>query len=305
MTHEVLPGFLLNGDPSIQYLVYRDLLKDESNALVFQEEAQRTGIVSRLLACQTPSGHWGIHYYQPKWTCTHYTLTDLVHFGAQPDTPSIKNILAKMANETLDEFQTLDFSKTKLPSDNAINGMALTYLTYFHAPASLVRGIVRFLVDHQKADGGFSWAHHREEQPSDPHSTICVLEGLRSVYPLASLEEKTRIADALRRGIVYLETNDFFAEEPAHRRLIFPYRYRYSLLRVMEFLAECRFLPGSESLPPALIEWLRKKRGKDGLWSLEGTYPGKVHFLYEPLHQPSRMITLKAMGILAQTEPTE
>ena len=77
--------WLLEGDIAIQYLTYRDLLhasKEQCDAL--QARLPQEGICARLLSCQRADEHWGLHYYQPKWTSTHYTLLLLKEIGAPP-----------------------------------------------------------------------------------------------------------------------------------------------------------------------------------------------------------------------------
>ena len=76
MTH--LLSWLLSGDVSIQYQTHRDLLQGEGMLLEhLQQRIESEGLGSKLLSARTTSGHWGLWYYQPKWTSTHYTLCDL------------------------------------------------------------------------------------------------------------------------------------------------------------------------------------------------------------------------------------
>lgn len=66
--------------------------------------------------------------------------------------------------------------------------------------------------------------------------------------------------------------------------------------RVAEFFTNLGMPLRPELLPAQ--EWLREKRKPDGLWQLEHTHKGNVHFEMEAIHQPSRFITLKALRIL-------
>ncbi|HSF86746.1 MAG TPA: hypothetical protein VLG28_13970 [Acidimicrobiia bacterium] len=71
-------GWLLEGDPSVQWQVERDLLDLPTPAW---EQTQRRiaveGWGKKLLDCQDPSGTWGGGLYTPKWTSTTYTLLQL------------------------------------------------------------------------------------------------------------------------------------------------------------------------------------------------------------------------------------
>ena len=47
------------------------------------------------------------------------------------------------------------------------------------------------------------------------------------------------------------------------------------------------------------IDLLRTKRQPDGIWLLENTHPGRIHFALEDGdNQPSRWNTLRAMRVL-------
>lgn len=85
-------------------------------------------------------------------------------------------------------------------------------------------------------------------------------------------------------------------EDKRYRKLSYPFRYRYDLLRVLEYFVNAEF-PYDERMAPAL-DWLSEKRGKDGLWPLENRHQGNEHCIMEDLRQPSRFITVKALRVL-------
>jgi hypothetical protein len=43
---------------------------------------------------------------------------------------------------------------------------------------------------------------------------------------------------------------------------------------------------------------VRSKRQPDGRWLLDKTYPGRVHFDFEEVGEPSRWNTLRALRVL-------
>ena len=63
--------WLLKGDVSIKYQVHRDLLGEDRKDL--QKMIAQEGWGAQFLECQRLDGHWGISFYQPKWTSTIYT----------------------------------------------------------------------------------------------------------------------------------------------------------------------------------------------------------------------------------------
>lgn len=71
-------AWLLEGDVSIAYQVKRDLLEAGTSELsTLQSRIATQGWGRQLLKARRSDGHWGREFYQPKWTCTHYTLLDL------------------------------------------------------------------------------------------------------------------------------------------------------------------------------------------------------------------------------------
>ncbi|MDD4988526.1 MAG: hypothetical protein PHS68_06505, partial [Candidatus Izemoplasmatales bacterium] len=81
-----------------------------------------------------------------------------------------------------------------------------------------------------------------------------------------------------------------------YRKLTFPFRYRYDLLRALFYFAKQNDLKESRLIPA--INWLIEKRQNDKLWVLENEHPGNVHFQMEEIGSPSRFITLMALYIL-------
>ncbi len=83
--------WLLEGDVSIQYQVHRDLLSIER--LDLRNRIALEGWGALFLSKRRPDGHWGIKFYRPKWTSSHYTLLDLRNLSIAPDHPEIRESL--------------------------------------------------------------------------------------------------------------------------------------------------------------------------------------------------------------------
>ena len=47
----------------------------------------------RFLSERHPDGHWGDHFYQPKWISTHYTLLDLRNLNLPPSTMAVQDTI--------------------------------------------------------------------------------------------------------------------------------------------------------------------------------------------------------------------
>jgi len=91
--------WLLEGDVSIQYQVSRDLLKKDN--LKLRSKISKEGWGKKLLALQKRNGHWGIAFYQPKWTSTHYTLLDLKNLSISPSVNSISKIVSSVLKKNM------------------------------------------------------------------------------------------------------------------------------------------------------------------------------------------------------------
>jgi hypothetical protein len=290
-------SWLLSGDISIQYLTYRDLLGSaESLLLKFQQRIPLEGFGARFLACQGENGHWGRYYYQPKWTSTHYTLLDLKDLGVPKTLEPCREMVARMFSECQLDEGGVNLSKYDHPSDIAVDGMILNYASYFGEDDAHLSRLVDYLISVQMSDGGFSWDLNAPS--GDPHTTICVLEGLsqykRSGYALGH----PRVNEALKKALEFLLSNQLFFQDSdkRFRKLSYPFRYRYDLLRALELLARDG-VPYDSRVNP-VVDWLLEKRNRDGFWVLENQHKGNVHFELEGKGQPSRFITLKALVIL-------
>jgi hypothetical protein len=79
-------------------------------------------------------------------------------------------------------------------------------------------------------------------------------------------------------------------------RFSFPPRWRYDLMRVLDYFQE-RNIPPDPRMADA-IDLLKKKQRPDGTWVLQNKHPGRVFFELEKVGQPSRWNTLRALRIL-------
>ena len=173
---QTILAWLLDGDVSLQYLAYRDLLGQYRPELLRRIAAEGWG--AAYLAQRNPDGSWGRGFYQPKWTSTHYTRLDLKTLALEPDHPLIRETL-RQAEQWKGPDGGINPSGTTKDSDVCINGMFLNYACYFGTPAALLTSVVDFMLGQQMADGGFNCQHNRSgARHSSLHTTLSVLEGV-------------------------------------------------------------------------------------------------------------------------------
>ena len=284
--------WLLEGDVSIQYQTHSFLLNSDFAVCgQLQRRIEHEGFGERLVSCRNPSGHWGLWYYQPKWTSTHYTLCDLKQLGLPKDNQACREMVLRALDECQGDDGGLNFAKRPMPSDIAIDGMFLDYASYFCAEDPRLDKIAEFVLSQRKSDEGFSWDY--QSNHGDPHTTICVLEGLLTFQ---KSRQHHNLADAIEGGLRFLYDRHLCIDEDTRfTKLSYPYRYRYDLLRFLEFACVAQ-IPLNEHIEQALM-WLISKQ-KHERWNLELIHPGAVHMQFESVRQPSRFVTLKALRIL-------
>ncbi len=290
--------WLLAGDVSVQYQVHKYLLKSSARQVTdLQKRIETEGFGAELLSKRSDGGHWGLWFYQPKWTSTHYTLTDLKNLGMPPSCAPCREMVSRAFDECQLDNGGINFSKTLVQSDVCVDGMILDYASWFCPDDNRIEKLAAYILSVQNENGGFGWdLVHRL---SDPHTTVCVLEGFLSYKEAGFTYLINEVFKAERRAIEYLLSNRLFIEDGKRcRQLSYPFRYRYDLLRILDYFARSD-TPYDERMAPALT-WLIKKRTPDGLWNLENMHKGNEHLIMEPRRQPSRFLTLKALYILSK-----
>lgn len=294
--------WLLEGDVSIQYQVYRDLLGTERPDL--QARIATEGWGARFLSYRRADGHWGQDFYQPKWISSHYTLLDLKHLGIVPDHPAIQASVAQIAAEQKGPDGGINPSGSIQQSDVCINGMFLNYATYFGIPEKDLHSIIDFVIGMQMPDGGFNCQSNRKGAVhSSLHSTISLLEGILEyakndyTYRLAELQD---VASDCREFILLhrLFRSDHTGEIINKRFLMlsYPSRWFYDILRALDYF-QFAGSPYDPRMHDAL-DVLLKKRRKDSTWPVQARHSGQTHFEMETTGKPSRWNTLRALRVL-------
>lgn len=294
-------SWLLEGDPSIQYQVYRDLLGQEKKQL--QSKIAKEGWGAQYLSHQNKNGHWGLAYYQPKWTSTHYTLLELKNLCISPSTKSVKNILNSVLQKEMKHGFTKKYEMS-VNNDVCINGMVLNFASYFKSKEILLVPIVNYIIENQMSDGGFNCHSTRiGAKHSSLHTTLSVLEGINE---FKKNSYKYKIAELTQ---IEKESNEFILQHRLYKsdktgtvikdtftRLSYPSRWKYDILRCLDYFQYAN-IPYDERMQDA-IDLLISKRKPTGLWPLQAKHSGKVFFDMETGGQPSRWNTLRALRVL-------
>lgn len=304
MTDQAILDWLLTGDVALQYLTCRELLGDERSDLRARIEHEGWG--AQVLAARNPDGSWGRGFYQPQWTCSHYTLLDLKTLGLPQDNrlarASVHDIAT--AHRGADGGINPPVSGATNRADVCINGMFLNYASYFGQDQQLLCSVVDFLLGQQMPDGGFNCRKNRSgARHSSLHSTISVLEGITE-YVLQGYGYRTdelgRVAAGAREFILqhrlYKSDRTGAVIHPELLKLSVPPRWKYNILRALDHFRTAG-VAWDERMRDA-IDALLAKRRPDGRWTAQSAPPGQTHVVMEPARAPSRWNTLRAVCVL-------
>jgi len=302
MIRREIIDWLLEGDVSIRYQVYRDLLSVEREDL--RKRIATEGWGAAFLSQRKADGHWGRKYYQPKWTSSHYTLLDLRNLSIGPNHPMIRESIDKIVSEEKGPDGGINPSTTIKNSDVCMNGMFLNYASYFRTGEEKLKSIVDFILSQRMPDGGFNCRFNRAGAAhSSLHSTLSVLEGITEYkvngysYRLDELmetEKSSREFILMHQLFISDRTGEIISRD--FLRFPYPGRWRYDILRALDYFRHSG-TTWDERMKPA-IDILLKKRNSDLTWNLQAHHPGQVHFEMERPGEPSRWNTLRALRVL-------
>jgi hypothetical protein len=305
--------WLLDSDPAIRWQVLRDLVHAPAEVVAAERARVATeGWGGRLMALQGEDGLWaggacfpaqGWRREDPgqPWTSTLPTLQLLHDFGIDPRTDRMRAAVAQVKAHCRWEHDGQAFFSGEV--EPCINGRTVTLGVYFDQD---VDAIVARLLGEQLEDGGWNCDAENGSVRSSFATTINVLEGLLA-YERATGGSAELVA-ARRRGEEYLLERKLLRRKstgeivkPAWLQFSFPTRWHYDVLRALEYFRSAGDAPDSRI--GEAIDLLRSKQQPEGVWLLENTHPGQIHFALEDGDQrPSRWNTLRAMRVLGWYE---
>ncbi|MBK8242110.1 MAG: hypothetical protein IPK88_01680 [Saprospiraceae bacterium] len=302
MTDENIMSWLLEGDVSIQYQTYRDLLDLNKPKLRNKIESEGWGL--KFLSHRQQNGYWGKDFYQPKWISTHYTLLDLKNLQISPHQKDIRRTLNFIfKNEKGPDGGILPIGLTQR-CDICVNGMVLNYACYFQVPELEIKSIIDFLLAEKMHDGGFNCrSNSTGAKHSSLHTTISVLEGIQEYLSNGYQYRLKELIKARNDSQEFILMHKFFRSDktgaiinPNFLKLYYPCRWYYDVLKALDYFQSAQ-VPYDPRMNDAL-ELIVKKKTKDGLWKLASKHPGQTHFEMEKAGQPSRWNTLRALRVL-------
>lgn len=307
MTEQQIIDWLLEGDVSIQYQVWRDLLGLEKKNL--QQRIANEGWGHEFLSKRNADRQWGDRFYQPKWTSTHYTLLDLRNLNLPANNEIVNETIALVLQHNRADDGGIQLGpSTTQHSDVCVNAMFLNYSSYFKTAEIKLQPIIDSLLAEIMPDGGFNCRTTRSGAiHSSLHSTISVLEGFAEFQNSGYTYRKNEIAEAIKTGVEFILMHRLFLSDKTGQiidkkflKLTYPCRWRYDILRAMDYF-QYTGLKWDNRMTEAL-SYLKKKQNKDGTWNMQAAHSGQLHFAMESPGKPSRWNTLRMLRVLKHFE---
>lgn len=304
--------WLLDSDPAIRWQVMRDLT--DAAPAEFMRERMRVaheGLGAAILAQQEADGAWRVDG-KPAWLSTLFTLQQLRAMGIDPADDEVMGAMDRAESNLRwsdrpdgwnlrgPEFGGNPFYEGEV--EPCINGGVLAFGSYFGHPAER---LARRLLSEQLADGGWNCEAPKSVRSSF-HTTICVLEGLLEYERAAgqSAELTPEVSEARRRGEEYLLERGLFRRlstgevaDAKFLELAFPPRYRYDVLRALDYFRAAGREPDTRMKDAVAI--VEGKRQADGRLLLEAAYDEALPVAFgERVGEPSRWVTLRGLRVL-------
>lgn len=310
-------------DPSVRYYALRTLLeKSGTDPEVKQakQDIMEAGVVPAILKKQHENGSWEEpgHFYRAKYQGTVWQLIILAELGADGNDDRVRKACEFILNNSQD-LESGGFSQGL----NAKNGggrhsevipcltgnmvWSLIRLGYLDDPRTR-RGI-EWITKYQRFDDGIEepprgWPYDRYEMCWGRHT--CHMGVVKALKALAEIPENKRSGDvkkAIENGTEYLLIHHIYKKshdlarvsKPGWRRFGFPLMYQTDVIEILGILTRLGYR--DERMQEA-IDLLVSKQDKRGRWKLENTFNGRYQVDIEQKDEPSKWVTLNALGAL-------
>ncbi|MET0829581.1 MAG: hypothetical protein ABWY26_08685 [Microbacterium sp.] len=293
--------WLLTGDVAVQFQTHRDLLDESRTDL--QARIATEGVGAAILRARDHGG-WGRGFYEPKWTCAHYSLLELRDLAVAEREPLCTDAVAAALRELKGQDGGFNPSDSVKQSDVCMNGMFLAFASYFAADALALHSVVDFVLAQQLPAGGFNCRHNRSgATTASVHSTTSVIDGfaeyLRRGYSYRADAVRSAIDSAVEVMLgrrLYQRRTDGEPIRAEFTRFHEPPRWHFDVLRGLDVLRSAG-VADDQRLTDAL-DIVRKRRRADGRWAGAAQYPGETHVTYARAGTPNRWVTMRALRVL-------
>jgi hypothetical protein len=300
----------------VRYLALRKLIgreEDDAEVVEARRMIAKKGWAADILAKQDDEGWWASREkaYLPKYISTNWMLLILSDLGLTKSDPRIaKGVEWWMKREsTQDGGFSMDGAKRSHLCVVGNAAHALVKLGYVDHPRT--RGCFEWLVKHAAPLGGWScFESGRNLDSWEPMSAFAVYPREKWTKGMKTVVDKA--AEFFLQRELHIQGDHY---EPWYR-FHYPVHYYYDLLVGLDFMTALGY--GGDPRLKHALNVLAKKRRPDGRWNLDAVHPDvegamaewfakhpkrrPTPFALEPVGQPSKMITLRALTVLKRIE---
>lgn len=321
----VIDWLLEPEQPSVRYLTLTQLLgRPESDPEVraARDRIADTGWAAEILACRNPDGWWvrSSNLYTPKYLSTNWNLLALADLGATRTIPEVEaSCELWMARSPLRGGGVGGFSNGN--GHHCYTGnMARALIRMGYGDDTRVLKALEWLVRTSHPKGGWSCFSPGDRPASG--RTLDSWEGLSAFAAYPRRQWTPEMEACVERAA------EFYLERELHRqgeryapwyRFHWPVHYYYDLLVGLEVLTALGY--GRDPRMRFALGLLQRRRRTDGRWNLGAVHPDgspamerwfaqhpkqrPIPLGFEAVGQPSKMITLRALAVLARAQETE
>ncbi len=321
---KVLDWLLQPDQPSIRYLTLTQLLgKKETDSDVKAAKARipTTGWVADILARRDPGGWWvrDRGWLEPRFLGTNWNMLALSDLGASREIPGVRaSSEFWMGSAPLKGGGVGGFGKGKGHHCYTANmARALIRMGYEDDPR--VRETLEYLVRTAHPKGG--WTCRFGTDGPATSRTLDAWEGLSAFAAYPKSKWTRPMTECVEKGAEYYlerELHKQGGEYDPWYRFHWPVHYYYDLLVGLDILTALGYT--DDKRLGFALDLLRTKRRPDGRWNLDAVQPdwsqanaAKVQkyyaahpkqrptpLVFETPGEPSKMITLRALTVLAR-----
>lgn len=316
----VLAWLLEEEQPAIRFLTLTQLLgrkPDDPEVREARTRIPKVGWAADILARRDPAGWWvrEQNLYTPKYLATNWNLLALSDLGV---TRSVRPVRAScelwMARSPLKGGGVGGNSAGK--GHHCFTGnMARALIRFGYVDDPRVRKALDWLVRTAHPKGGWTcWSF--DDGPA-PGRSLDAWEGLSAFASYPRSKWTPSMQACVERAA------EFYLDRELHRqgaryepwyRFHWPVHYYYDLLVGLELLTALGY--GKDPRLAFALDHLRKRRRPDGRWNLDAVHPDvgptaarwyeehpaqrPTPLGFEAVGRPSKMITLRALMVLAR-----
>ncbi len=290
--------WLLDSDPAIRWQVMRDITREPESAIAAERARIATeGWGARIIALQSPEGHWGGNEDKRHWMGTTDILVHLKDLGIDPSSKEARSVI-KLVQDNITWWQLDGRPYFDGETEPCINGRILAVGAYFGVACAR---LVERLLGEQLEDGGWN-CEAPQSRRSSFHTTICVLEGLLAYERAYGASPNT--AAARMRGEQYLLNRGMLKSLTSGKiidskwtRFSFPPIWHYDVLRGMDYLRSAGIVADKRVDEAAAL--IASRQHQNGRWPRQNIHPERISFEMEGKSgTASRWNTLRALRVL-------